>query len=109
MVSGNEAKPERGSWRAVWRALRVGHVDDPRHAALAWEAADRNVRSVWLIVFFAVVLLIQVVLLVVRILRGDEVFGTAAATFFLAAGLAVMWVARRRSKRYLELNDPPIG
>jgi hypothetical protein len=54
------------------RALRVGHIDDPRYAALTWQTADRNVRNSWLLVCFAVCLTIQVILVVVRLACGDE-------------------------------------
>ena len=109
-MTSDDAKPSRGSWRVVWRALRVGHVDDPRYAALTWQTADRNVRNGWLFVFFAVCLAIQVILVVVRLARGDELsdtVATAAPAMCLAVGLGFIWVARQRSKRYLERNSAP--
>jgi steroid 5-alpha reductase family enzyme len=109
-VTSDDAKPSRGSWRVVWRALRVGHVDDPRYAALTWQTADRNVRNSWLLVFFAVGLTLQVILVVVRLARGDEwsnTVATAATAMCFAVGLGFLWVARRRSKRYLERNGAP--
>ncbi|HYN94290.1 MAG TPA: hypothetical protein VES42_10625 [Pilimelia sp.] len=106
-MAGNDARPERGSWRIVWHALRVGRVDDPRFAALTWETAKRNVRNGWLFVFLAVALSIQVALVVIRLARGADVSGTvatAASAVFVALGLGFTWVARRRSQRYLERN-----
>ena len=103
MTSG-DAGPGRGSWRIVWRALRVGHVDDPRYAALTRETADRNVRNGWLPVFFTVILAIQLILIVVRVARGADPSGTmatAGSSLFIAIGIGLLWVARRRSKRYL--------
>lgn len=88
----------------------MGHVDDPRYAALTWQTADRNVRNGWLPVVFAVSLTIQVILVVVRLARGDELSATAlsaAAAMCTAFGLGFLWVARRRSKRYLERNGAP--
>lgn len=91
----------------MWRALRVGHVDDPRYAALTWETADRTVRNGWLLVFFAVILAIQVTLVIIRLARGDEVSGTlanVAGALLVAASLGFTCVTRRRSQRYLQRN-----
>jgi hypothetical protein len=93
-----------GSLRIVWRALRVGHVDDPRYAALTRETADRNARNGWLLVFLGVILGIDVILVVIRLARGADAWGTAAmavAAVLQATGLGVIWVLRRRSRRYL--------
>ena len=109
-MTSDDAKPGRGSRRIVWRALRVGHVDDPRYEALTRQAADGNIRNVWLPVFFAVLLAIQLTLIVVRLARGADLSGTAtiaASSVFLAVGLCLLWVARRRSKRYLADNGGP--
>lgn len=88
----------------MWRALRVGHVDDPRYAALTRQTADRNVRNGWLPAFLAVAVAIQLTLVVVRLARGADLSGTvatAASALFMAVGVCLMWVARRRSRRYL--------
>lgn len=113
-MTSDDARPERGSWRIVWRALRVGHVDDPRYEALTRQTADRNVRNGWLPVLFAVACAIQLTLVAVRLARGAEWSGTvaaAASALFLAIGLCVLWVARRRSRRYLanigDQHQPP--
>jgi hypothetical protein len=62
------------------------------------------------LVFFEVCLTIQVVLVVVRLARGDELSNTvltAATAMCMAVGLGLLWVARQRSKRYLERNGAP--
>ena len=102
-MTSDDARPERGSWRIVWRALRVGHVDAPRYEALTRQTADRNMRKSWLPVFFAVACAIQLTLVAVRLTRGAKWSGTvatAASALFLAAGVGILWVARRRSRRY---------
>ncbi len=103
-MTSDDVRPGRGSWRVVWRALRVGHLDDPRYEALTRQTADRNIRNGWLPVLFAVAFAIQLALVVVRLARGAELSGTiatAASAVFLAVGVCVLWVARRRSRRYL--------
>jgi hypothetical protein len=106
-MSSNDARPERGSWRIVGRALRDGHVSDPRYAALTWDTANRNARNGWLFGILAVALSIQVIVVVLRLARGADSFVTAltaASAVFLAIGLGFTWVARRRGKRFLERN-----
>lgn len=104
-MTSDDAKPRPGSWRIVWRALRVGHVDDPQYEALTRETAGRNVRNGWLLILFSVTLAIQVILVVFRLARGADLSNTAViavSASFMAFGLGVSWMARRRSRRYLE-------
>ena len=103
-MSSGDATPERGSWRIVWRALRTGNVENPRYEALTRQTAESNVRNGWLLVLFAVVCALQFVFVVIRLVRGAHPSGTiatAGAGVFMAIGVGMLWVARRRSRRYL--------
>ncbi|WP_250006809.1 hypothetical protein [Actinoplanes sp. M2I2] len=109
-MNGDDARPERGSWRVVWRALRVGHVDDPRFEALTRQAADRNVRNGWLLGFLAVMLVFQAGLFIAKVVRGTDGLELAFAALVVvlaAVGVGVSWVARRRSRRYLATAPDP--
>jgi hypothetical protein len=99
------AGADRGTRRAVWRALRTGHAPDARIDALAREAADRNVRNSWVLVLYAILLLLQLGLLTLKVTDGEG-FGETALSALTAAcwaaALAVSWVMRNRSRRYLQ-------
>jgi cytochrome bd-type quinol oxidase subunit 2 len=104
------AGADRGTRRAVWRAIRTGHPADARIDALAREAADRTVRNSWMLVMYTILLVLQLVLLVSRIAAAEGVgmtvlTGTAVACWAIA--LTVFAVARARSRRYLRAHPFP--
>ena len=99
------AGADRGTRRAVQRALRTGRAPDARIDALAREAADRTLRNSWLIVVYAILLVVQLGLLIGRIVAADDLGRTilAAATSVCWAAVLGLWlVMRARSRRYLE-------
>jgi hypothetical protein len=102
------AGADRGTRRAVQQALRTGQARDARVDALAREAADRTVRNSWLLIFYGVLLVVQIGLLIGRITSGDdwwEIVLTGGVALCWAAAMGVFWVMRARSRRYLQ-NEP---
>ena len=97
----------RGTRRAVQQALRTGEPRDARIDALTRETAERTVRNSWLLVLYAVLLVFQIPVLIGR-LTGDadvwEIVLSFATIALWVAALAVYWVMRRRSRRYLALR-----
>jgi hypothetical protein len=94
----------RGTRRAVQRALRTGHARDARIDALTRDLADRAVRNTWVLVFYGVLLALQLALLISRIITGDppsDILLSAVAVVLWSAGLVWMLVNLARSRRYL--------
>jgi Na+/melibiose symporter-like transporter len=101
----------RGDRRAIQDALRTGQPRDARIDALTRQTADRNVRNSWLMVLYAVLLVFQIPVLIIRLTGDDDVWGIvlSVATIVLwAAGLAYLWVTRRRSRSYLRERPPAV-
>jgi hypothetical protein len=96
---------DRDTQRAVRRALRTGHARDERVDALAWEAAQRDIRTgFWFPAIYAVVLVLLLGILIQRIRTRDDGWMTALAVTLAAAFLAavaVFLIRFRRSHRYL--------
>ncbi|MDG4824888.1 hypothetical protein O7635_23815 [Asanoa sp. WMMD1127] len=98
------AGTSRTTRRAVQQALRTGQPHDARIDALAREAAQRTLRGSWLLWLYSGLLALNVALLVLRIADQDEAWKTALAAanvVLWAALVALVWVTRRRSARYL--------
>jgi hypothetical protein len=96
---------DRDTQRAVRRALRTGHARDERIDALAWEAAQRDIRTgFWFPAIYAVVLVLLLGILIQRIRTRDDGWMTALAVTLAAAlpaAVAVFLIRFRRSRRYL--------
>jgi predicted lysophospholipase L1 biosynthesis ABC-type transport system permease subunit len=94
----------RDTRRAVQRALRTGHADDARIDALARETADRTVRNKWLLILYAVLAVLQLALTIIRIADRDaewQIAVSVVVTALFAGAAVLLWVTRRRSRRYL--------
>jgi hypothetical protein len=89
----------------VWRALRVGHSDDPEIDVLARGVATRTLRGHlafrWMIVLIALLALSPMFHLLDRHPPWLTVSARASGVIVLSAIAVVRYVGLRRSRRYV--------